>query len=68
MKENNVITKVDINRFLYAMIGRAELVDTWWDSSNIEFELKTPNEIYFAGAEGRQRVYNYVLGCSEGQW
>jgi len=68
VKEDIVITKMEINRFLYAMIGRAELVDAWWDSANKQFEMKTPNEIYLANADGRKKVYDYVLGCSDGYW
>jgi hypothetical protein len=42
------------------MIGRAELVDLWWDSPNKAFDGKTPNEVYFSGEEGRQKVINYI--------
>ncbi len=64
----NVIIKSDINRYLYAMIGSPQLVDGWWDSPNKAFDLKTPDEVYQTGAEGRKRVYEYVLGCSDGYW
>lgn len=52
--------KVTLNRLLFAMIGRAELVDLWWDSPNKAFDGKTPNEVYFSGEEGRQKVINYI--------
>ena len=64
----NVIIKSDINRYLYAMMGSPQLVDGWWDSPNKAFDLKTPDEVYQTGAEGRLRVYQYVLGCSDGYW
>jgi len=50
------------------MIGSPQLVDGWWDSPNKAFDLKTPDEVYQTGAEGRKRVYEYVLGCSDGYW
>jgi hypothetical protein len=52
--------KVTLNRLLFAMIGRAELVDLWWDSPNKAFDGKTPNEVYLSGEEGRQKVINYI--------
>ena len=64
----NVIIKSDINRYLYAMMGSPQLVDGWWDSPNKAFDMKTPDEIYQVDAEGRKRVYQYVLGCSDGYW
>lgn len=68
MKEDIIITKIEINRFLFAMLGRVEIVDSWWDSPNKAFELKTPNEVYLADAEGRQKVFKYVAGCLDGYW
>jgi hypothetical protein len=50
------------------MMGSPQLVDGWWDSENKEFDGKTPDEVYQTGAEGRLRVYQYVLGCSDGYW
>ena len=64
----NVIIKSDINRYLFAMMGSPQLVDGWWDSPNKAFDMKTPDEIYQVDAEGRKRVYQYVLGCSDGYW
>lgn len=63
-----VIVKSDINQHLYAMLGRVELVDGWWHSPNKAFDMKTPNEIYQENKDGRKRVYDYVLGCSDGYW
>jgi len=62
------IIKSDINRYLQPMLGRPELVDGWWNSENKAFDGKTPNEVYQTGAEGRLRVYQYVIGCSDGYW
>jgi len=68
MEDKIVIVKVVINRYLQAMLGRPDLVDAWWDSKNKAFDGKTPNELYLSGAEGRNRVYHYVIGCSDGYW
>ena len=63
-----VIIKSNINQLLQPMLGRPELVDAWWDSKNKAFDMKTPEEVYQTGAEGRLRVYQYVLGSSDGYW
>jgi hypothetical protein len=62
------IIKSDINRHLYAMLGRVELVDGWWDSPNKAFDGKTPDEVYQTGVDGRKRVFEYVISCSDGHW
>ena len=59
---DDVIIKLDINKMLYAMLGKADLVDMWWTSPNKGFEGNTPNSIYRTGLEGRRRVYDYVRG------
>jgi hypothetical protein len=64
----NVIIKSNINQLLQPMLGRSELVDAWWHSKNKAFDDKTPDEVYQTGEEGRKRVYQYVLGCSDGYW
>jgi hypothetical protein len=63
-----VIIKSNINQLLQPMLGRSELVDAWWDSKNKAFDMKTPEEVYQTGAEGRLSVYQYVLGSSDGYW
>lgn len=62
----HIITKIEINRYLQAMLGRADLIDRWWHSSNKAFDNKTPNAVYLADEEGRKRVYQYVLGSADG--
>jgi hypothetical protein len=62
------IIKSDINRYLQSMLGRTELVDGWWYSPNKAFDGKTPDEVYQTGADGRKRVYEYVISCSDGCW
>lgn len=52
--------KLTLNRLLFAMMGRAALVEEWWDTSNKAFDGKTPNEVYWSGDEGRKKVINYI--------
>ena len=63
-----LIIKSNVNQYLYAMLGRPELVDLWWDKPNKAFDMKTPNEVYQTGPDGRQKVYDYVVGSSDGYW
>lgn len=56
------VTKSDLNKILHSMLGRFSLVDLWWDSENKAFDNKTPNQMYWAGGESRQKVINYILG------
>ena len=62
------IIKSNVNQYLYAMIGKPELVDLWWDKPNKAFDMKTPDEVYQTGVDGRKQVYDYVRGCSDGYW
>jgi hypothetical protein len=55
------LIKNDIDQLLLAMLGRYELVDMWWYSSNKAFDNQTPEEVYQSGEEGRWKVYNYVV-------
>jgi hypothetical protein len=56
-----IYTRTTLNGMLYELLGRAELVDQWWNSNNKAFDGKTPNEIYWANEQGRQEVANYIL-------
>jgi hypothetical protein len=55
------IVKVSLNKYLYALIGRQELVEQWWDSPNRAFEGRTPNEVYLSGEDGRKQVAKYIF-------
>jgi hypothetical protein len=68
LENQMVIVKSDINRYLYSMLCRPELVDGWWLSPNKAFDMKTPDEVYQTDAEGRKQVYDYVLGHSDGYY
>lgn len=58
--KSTVVIKKDIDKMLYAMLGKQYLVDQWWDSKNHAFDEKTPYETYLTGEEGRNKVYEYV--------
>ena len=63
-----IYTRTTLNEMLYDLIGRAELVDKWWESSNKAFDGKTPNEVYWSGEEGRRRVADYILTHTNYSW
>lgn len=50
--------KRKLNVCLFAMLGNDDLVNRWWESPNLAFENKTPNEMY---EENEQQVIDYVL-------
>ena len=50
--------KRKLNVCLFAMLGSDDLVNRWWESPNLAFENKTPNEVY---EENEQQVIDYVL-------
>lgn len=47
------------NEILMSLIGSEELVNTWWESPNYSFGLKTPNSLWYNDRE--QEVINYIL-------
>jgi hypothetical protein len=51
-------TKRKLNVCLFTMLGNDDLVNRWWESPNLAFENKTPNEVY---EENEQQVIDYVL-------
>jgi hypothetical protein len=57
---------MDIDKMLYALLGRHELVEQWWHSSNHYFGLKTPYEVYQKNEAGRKAVLNYVENAAYG--
>lgn len=67
MNSNQVIIRSDIDKMLFALLGRWELVETWWAGPNIAFDFNTPNDVYYSGEPGRKRVYQYVSShCDSG--
>jgi len=55
-----VIIKLTLNKALFSMLGRHELVDQWWETPNKAFDGKTPNEVYLSGEDGRKQVAKYI--------
>ena len=64
---NQIYTKHTLNRILYGLLGRSDLVDRWWHSSNKGFDGKAPNEVYWSGEQGRQDVAAYILKHTDTQ-
>lgn len=52
------ISRVLVNRALFAMLGREELVNNWWNSPNMNWELQTPDQVWERDPE---EVTNYVM-------
>jgi hypothetical protein len=50
--------KRKLNIMLFAMLGSDDLVNRWWESPNLAFENKTPDQVY---EEDEQQVIDYVL-------
>lgn len=50
-----------INRHLFGMLGKSDLVFKWWESPNKYWKGETPATIYETSEEGKQEVYNYVM-------
>ena len=45
---------------LRALVGSDELVKTWWESQNLNFNLKTPQEVFDSGEDGQMSIMNYL--------
>jgi hypothetical protein len=57
--------KFALNKMLMALLGSQEFVDRWWQSPNYAFEMKTPDDVYLSGLQGRREVTGYVLSHLE---
>jgi hypothetical protein len=51
--------KRKLNIMLFTLLGSDDLVNRWWESPNLAFENKTPNQVY---EENQRQVIDYVLG------
>jgi hypothetical protein len=60
-RNKRIYVRSQLNTILFALIGRWELVNDWWHSSNKAFDGKTPNEVYWSGEEGRVAVADYII-------
>ena len=52
--------KTHCDDMLKALVGSDEMVKTWWQSQNLNFELKTPQEVFDSGEDGQMSVINYL--------
>ncbi len=64
---DEIKTRFTLNKILFALLGRNELVEGWWISSNKAFEGKTPEEVYHSGEDGRKEVARYILSFYGGK-
>ena len=55
-----------INIALYGMLGSLEFVQRWWPGPNLAFQLKSPQEIWDSGEDGKDEVENYVMSNAYG--
>lgn len=46
-----------MNRILMPLLGSDHLVNMWWDSRNIAFDMQTPADVW---KYDRQRVFEYI--------
>jgi uncharacterized protein (DUF2384 family) len=53
-------TKSDCDRMLMSMLGSEKLLNQWWESQNIAFDMKQPIEVFNTSESGRQSVFNYL--------
>ena len=51
----------EVNEILLAQLGSEELVQRWWVSDNVAFNLQPPQKIWDIGYEGEQEVADYVF-------
>ena len=65
--KDEVVVKVTLNKMLFALIGRNELVEAWWSSPNKGFNSKTPDEVYQSGPDGRKEVARYIFNAYGGK-
>jgi hypothetical protein len=47
-----------VNSILLGLVG-SKLIDTWWSSQNIAFDLKTPMDEWYHG--NPEKVFYYVI-------
>lgn len=52
--------KTDCDKMLFALLGSQKYVEQWWQSQNLGFELKTPQEVFDSSDEGQMNVFNYL--------
>jgi hypothetical protein len=59
-------SKEQLNRVLFSLLGREDLVKNWWVGPNYAFGLQAPADLWEDGAVGQEMVANYILGQLNG--
>lgn len=62
------IIKMTLNDALFTLLGREHLVYEWWEIPNKAFDNQTPNQVYHSGADGRQKVHDYIMSRAKGDY
>jgi uncharacterized protein (DUF2384 family) len=42
------------------LLGSEKLVNQWWESQNLSFDMKQPIEVFNKNEDGRLAVFNYL--------
>ena len=61
---SDVVIKPPLNRILLGLLGREQLIHDWWNSPNRAFDMKTPEEVYQSGPQGRVQVRDYIMAAA----
>lgn len=61
MEQHGIPSKRTVDRALMALLGRQELIDTWWSSPNYFFSLQHPIDIWNKDDDGKLSVAHYVI-------
>ena len=59
MEQFKAAMKKRCDALLFAMIGREDLCENWWNGPNIAFDLHHPADVF---EKNPLRVYNYIAG------
>jgi hypothetical protein len=59
-EQQHLELKIDCDAMLLGLLGRKDLVETWWTGPNLHFGLQHPIDVFNSGAAGRQSVYSYL--------
>ena len=52
--------KVECDNMLFGLLGSQKYVEQWWQSQNLGFQLRTPQDVFDSGEEGQMNVWNYL--------
>lgn len=58
---SDVFVKTDLDKLLYGLLRRTDLIEQWWDTPNAAFNNRSPIQTYQSGDEGRRQIRDYIL-------